>query len=57
MEFIAVQKEKNDLPVDFVYTGKALAGIYDLIRRGEIHRSSNVLMLHTGGLQTMTLPK
>ena len=35
--------------LDPVYTGKAMAGLIDLIRRGTFKRGENVLFLHTGG--------
>jgi L-cysteate sulfo-lyase len=34
---------------DPVYSGKALAGMIDLIRQGEFKRGENLLFLHTGG--------
>lgn len=35
--------------LDPVYTGKAMAGLIDLIGRGEFRRGQQVLFLHTGG--------
>jgi len=35
--------------LDPVYTGKAAAGLIDLVRRGRFERDENVLFLHTGG--------
>ena len=35
--------------LDPVYTGKAAAGLIDLVRRGRFERDDNVLFLHTGG--------
>ncbi len=35
--------------LDPVYTGKAMAGLIDLVRRGTFKRGDNVLFLHTGG--------
>jgi D-cysteine desulfhydrase len=35
--------------LDPVYTGKAMAGLVDLVRRGEIAPSERVLFWHTGG--------
>ncbi|MEJ2665610.1 MAG: D-cysteine desulfhydrase [Deinococcales bacterium] len=35
--------------LDPVYTGKAAAGLIDLVRRGRFRRDENVLFLHTGG--------
>jgi 1-aminocyclopropane-1-carboxylate deaminase len=34
---------------DPVYEGKSMAGLIDLVSRGEIDRSSNVLFAHLGG--------
>jgi 1-aminocyclopropane-1-carboxylate deaminase len=34
---------------DPVYEGKSMAGLIDLVGRGEIDRSSNVLFAHLGG--------
>lgn len=35
--------------LDPVYTGKAMAGLIDLVRRGEIEKGRTVVFLHTGG--------
>jgi L-cysteate sulfo-lyase len=35
--------------LDPVYSGKAMAGLIDLIRKGEIGKSETVVFLHTGG--------
>lgn len=35
--------------LDPVYTGKAMAGLMDLIARGKFHQDENVLFVHTGG--------
>ena len=34
---------------DPVYEGKSMAGLIDLVSRGEIDRGSNVLFAHLGG--------
>jgi 1-aminocyclopropane-1-carboxylate deaminase len=34
---------------DPVYEGKSMAGLIDLVSRGEIERESNVLYAHLGG--------
>jgi D-cysteine desulfhydrase len=36
--------------LDPVYTGKALFGTREAVRRGDISPSAKVLFLHTGGL-------
>jgi D-cysteine desulfhydrase len=35
--------------LDPIYTGKAMAGLIDLARSGQLARSGNVLFVHTGG--------
>ena len=35
--------------VDPVYTGKAMAGLIDLVRQGYFDRRENILFVHTGG--------
>jgi 1-aminocyclopropane-1-carboxylate deaminase len=54
-EFIAAQAKHNQLPLDPVYTAKALYGIFAMVQQGEFPRSSVVLMVHTGGLQGAAL--
>ena len=41
----------NKIPLDFVYTGKMMFGVYDLINKNYFPRGSDILCLHTGGLQ------
>jgi 1-aminocyclopropane-1-carboxylate deaminase/D-cysteine desulfhydrase-like pyridoxal-dependent ACC family enzyme len=40
---------EEGLLLDPVYTGRAAAGLIDLIQRGEIGRDETVLFWHTGG--------
>ncbi len=42
---------KNKIPTDFVYTGKMMFGIYNLIKNHFFESGSKVLCIHTGGLQ------
>ncbi len=39
--------------VDPTYSGKALRGLVELVRRGEVPRGSRVLFWHTGGLMNL----
>ena len=50
---------KHSVPLDFVYTAKALYGLVDLIRNKKITPSgSRILFIHTGGLQgNLSLPE
>lgn len=46
------------IPLDFVYTGKLLFGVTDLIRNGYFSEGSRILVIHSGGLQgNASLPK
>ncbi|MDH3876839.1 MAG: D-cysteine desulfhydrase [Desulfobacterales bacterium] len=35
--------------IDPVYTGKAMAGLIDLVRKGAFNKDENILFVHTGG--------
>ncbi|GEL09630.1 1-aminocyclopropane-1-carboxylate deaminase [Flavobacterium glycines] len=42
---------ENQIPLDPVYTGKMVFGIMDLIQKNYFPVNSNILLIHTGGLQ------
>jgi L-cysteate sulfo-lyase len=42
------------LLLDPVYTGRAMGGLIDLIRRGEIDRPQKILFWHTGGTAALS---
>jgi D-cysteine desulfhydrase family pyridoxal phosphate-dependent enzyme len=48
-EAIRLCAQTEGLLVDPVYTGRAMAGLIDLIRAGEFRTGQNVLFWHTGG--------
>ncbi len=48
-EAIRLCAQTEGLLVDPVYTGRAMAGLIDLIRQGEFRTGQNVLFWHTGG--------
>jgi D-cysteine desulfhydrase len=54
-ERAAVQQvgQLEGLLLDPVYTGKAMAGLLDLIRQGEIGADERVLFWHTGGIPAL----
>jgi len=35
--------------LDPVYTGKAMAGLIDMVRQGHFRKNQNVVFIHTGG--------
>ena len=41
----------HPVPLEKIYTGKMMAGIYDLLKKGFFERGSTILAIHTGGLQ------
>ena len=42
---------QHAIPLDFVYTGKMMYGVFDLIKKNYFPRNSKILCIHTGGLQ------
>lgn len=48
-EAIRMTAKLESILLDPVYTGKAMAGLFDLIRRGKIGAGERVLFWHTGG--------
>ena len=51
IRFINGFKEKCNIPLDPVYTGKMMYGIMDLLKKGHFKENSRILAVHTGGLQ------
>jgi len=49
VEAIRTGARLEGMITDPVYEGKSLAGMIDLVRRGEIGADSNVLYAHLGG--------
>lgn len=49
VEAIRLAASTEGILLDPVYTGKAMAGLIDFIRRGEITAEDTVIFVHTGG--------
>ncbi len=49
VEAVKLLARTEGILLDPVYTGKVMAGMVDLIRKGHFAEGSNVLFLHTGG--------
>jgi len=49
IEAVKLLAQTESILLDPVYTGKAMAGMVDLVRKGHFAEGSNVLFLHTGG--------
>jgi D-cysteine desulfhydrase family pyridoxal phosphate-dependent enzyme len=52
-EAIRLVAQLEGILLDPVYTAKAMAGLLDLVRRGEIGAGEKVLFWHTGGLPAL----
>jgi 1-aminocyclopropane-1-carboxylate deaminase len=44
-------RQKNDIQLEPIYTGKLFYGIFDLIKKGFFPKGAKLLAIHTGGLQ------
>ena len=53
IEAIKLVARTEGIFLDPVYTGKAMAGLIDLIRKGRFTSKDTVLFIHTGGLSAL----
>lgn len=51
IRFMNEFKRKTQIPLDPVYTGKMMYGIFDRIKNGYFKKNNSILAVHTGGLQ------
>jgi 1-aminocyclopropane-1-carboxylate deaminase len=51
IRFINEFKRNYGIPLDPIYTGKMMFGIFDLLKKGYFKENSRILAVHTGGLQ------
>jgi len=51
IDFINAFAKAHNIPLDPIYTGKMMFGIFDLIANGFFPQNSRILAIHTGGLQ------
>lgn len=56
-EAIKLLAQNEGLFVDPVYSGKALAGLIDYVRKGKVPQGSTVVFLHTGGATALFAEK
>jgi D-cysteine desulfhydrase len=49
-EAVRLVARKEGIILDPVYTGKAMAGLIDLVRKGRFQKDDVVVFLHTGGI-------
>ncbi|MNL87152.1 D-cysteine desulfhydrase [compost metagenome] len=55
MQFIEKFEQDFTIPLEQVYTGKMLYGIFDLIQKKYFPPNTRILIIHSGGLQGKTL--
>lgn len=48
--FVSGFFQQTGIPLDYLYTGKMMFGIWDLLQKQQIH-NKKILIIHTGGLQ------
>lgn len=51
LQFIQDFEQHYQIPLEQVYTGKMLMGLFELIRQGQFSAQSRILVIHSGGLQ------
>jgi 1-aminocyclopropane-1-carboxylate deaminase len=51
LDFVSRFNASTKIPIEPIYTGKMLFGIYDLITTGFFNEGNRIIALHTGGLQ------
>ncbi len=49
--FVDEFKRNNNIQLDYIYTGKMMFGIYDLIKKGFFTKGQRIIAIHTGGLR------
>jgi L-cysteate sulfo-lyase len=49
IEAVQMVARTEGIFLDPVYSGKGMAGLIDLIRKGTFNKGENVVFLHTGG--------
>lgn len=52
-EAISLTAQTEGILLDPVYTGKAMGGLFDMVRSGRIKKSDRVLFWHTGGVPAL----
>lgn len=51
LQFIQNFEQCYQIPLEQVYTGKMLKGLFELIQQGHFSAQSRILVIHSGGLQ------
>jgi len=53
LTFIHKFKEEHDIPLDPIYTGKMMYGLFDQIKNNVFAPNTTIVAIHTGGLQSI----
>ncbi|MFT6044306.1 MAG: L-cysteate sulfo-lyase [Arenicella sp.] len=53
IEAIEILARSEGILLDPVYSGKGMAGLIDLVRKGHFKETDNVVFIHTGGAQAL----
>jgi len=48
--FMSAFKARTEIELDYVYTGKMMYGLYQMLANGEFAAGSDIIAIHTGGL-------
>ncbi len=51
LAFIEGFQQRTGIPLDPIYTGKMMFGIYDMLHKSQFSAGTTLLVIHTGGLQ------
>ncbi len=51
LDFVHKFSARTNIPIEPIYTGKMLFGIYDLVTKDFFNKESRIIAIHTGGLQ------
>ena len=51
VSFVNTFRLKHTVPLDYIYTGKMMYGVYAMIKKGYFPKKSKIITVHTGGLQ------
>lgn len=51
LNFMLEFEKENAIPLDYIYTGKMMFGIMELIKREKFQKGTKIIAIHTGGLQ------
>jgi 1-aminocyclopropane-1-carboxylate deaminase len=49
--FIAASEQESGVPLEPLYTGKALLALFEAVQTGQVARGTRLIFVHTGGLQ------